>query len=366
MRRPSGPCWYLVVPLACLLAGARAAGEERPVTGTAVPAFRPVDDAVGQFMDTIGCQAATVAISRDGKLLYSRGYGWAEADRQRPTPPDALLRIASVSKPITAAEVKKLIRDGKLSLQTRAFPLLALRSYNGKGGDPRLADITVGQLLEHEGGWDAQKSFDPMFMTRDIEKALHLKTPATPVNVIEYMLARPLQFAPGERSAYSNFGYCVLGRVIEQVTGRPYGDAVRHDLFRPLGIEDIRLGHSAARDRDPREVWYPVADDAFPIEVLDAHGGWVASAPALCRFLDAYWLDGEPRGPGDGGSWTFFGSLPGTTAMARQRPDGINIAVLVNGRRDDSVDSDCKLLLRLVDRAVDRAAPGAPERGGEP
>jgi N-acyl-D-amino-acid deacylase len=358
MRRTSAFGWCLVVPLSCLAAAA-ATAEERPVTGTAVPAFRPLDDAVLRFMDTIHCQAATAAVSRDGKLLHARGYGWRDEGRHQPTPPDALLRIASVSKPITAAEVKTLIREKKLSLETRVFPLLGLRPYNGKEGDARLANVTVGHLLEHKGGWDADKSFDPMFMTGEIAKALRLKGPVTPANVVEYMLAQPLQFAPGERSAYSNFGYCVLGRVIEKVTGRPYGDAVRRDILRPLGVKDIKLGHSAARDRDPREVWYPVADDAFSLEVLDAHGGWIASAPALCRFLDAYWIDGAPRRPGEDGEWTFFGSLPGTTAMVHQRPDGLNIAVLLNGRRDDTLDDDGRLLLESVDRAVDRAANGA-------
>jgi N-acyl-D-amino-acid deacylase len=356
MRQPGGLCWCLVVPLAGLLTAAPAAAREPPVTGAAVPAFRPVDDAVLQFMDTVGCRAATVAVSHDGRLLYSRGYGWRDADRQRPTPPDALMRIASVSKPITAAEVKALVRGGQLSLDTRVFPLMALRPYNGKEGDPRLADVTVGHLLDHKGGWDLGTTFDPMFRTAEIEKALQLTRPARPADVVRYMLAEPIQFAPGERSCYSNFGYCVLGRVIEKVTGRPYGKAVRRDILSPLGVKDIKLGHSAARDREPREVSYPVADDAFSIEVMDAHGGWVASAPALCRFLDAYWLDGEPRGREEGGEFAFFGSLPGTTAMARQRPDGINVAVLLNGRRDDHIEADCQLLQRSVDGALDRAA----------
>jgi N-acyl-D-amino-acid deacylase len=358
MPQPGRFCWSLAVPLACLSFITPAAARERPVTGAAVTAFRPVDDAVLRVMDTVRCQAATAAVSRDGKLLYARGYGWRDADRRDPTPPDALMRIASVSKPLTAAEVKLLVRGGKLSLDTPVFPLLGLRPYNGKEGDPRLGDVTVGHLLEHRGGWDRDTTFDPMFRTGEVEKALHLAGPATPANVVEYMLAQPLQFAPGERSSYSNFGYCVLGRVIEKVTGRPYGDAVRHDVLGPLGIEDVKLGHSAARDRDPREVCYPVADDAFRLEVLDAHGGWVASAPALCRFLDAYRIDGEPRGRGEGGEGAFFGSLPGTTAMVRHRPDGINVAVLLNGRRDDHIDADCDLLRRSVDEALDRAAGG--------
>jgi N-acyl-D-amino-acid deacylase len=344
--------WFVISLAGLCLLACRAAAEERPLTGTPVPAFAPLDRAVLRFMDTVHSQAATVAVSRDGKLLYTRGYGWSDADRKTPTPPDALLRIASVSKPITAAEVGKLVRDDRLTLDTRVFPLLGLEPYNGKEGDPRLGAVTVRHLLEHRGGWDRERSYDPMFRTAAIEKSLRLTGPAKPGDVVRYMLAKPLQFAPGERSAYSNFGYCVLGRVIEKVTGRPYADAVRRDVFRPLGVEDIKPGHSATRDRDPREVWYPVADDAFSLEVMDAHGGWVASAPALCRFLDAYWLSGEPRHDGHG-SLTAFGSLPGTTAMAHQRPDGLNVAVLFNNRRDEHIDADIDLLGRSVDEALD-------------
>ena len=81
-----------------------------------------------------------------------------------------------------------------------------------------------------------------MFITGKIEKALKLTRPVTPVNVIEYMLAQPLQFTPGEKSVYSNFGYCILGRVIEKITGQPYETAVRRDLLQPLGIKDMKLG----------------------------------------------------------------------------------------------------------------------------
>lgn len=338
--------WCFVL-LACFLP-ARSGAEERPITGDAVPAYRPVDEAVLRHMDAIGCRAATVAIARDGKLLYSRGYGWADADRRRPTPPDALLRIASCSKPLTAAEVAKLIRDREVSPDTRVFGLLPLKPYNGKEGDPRLADITVQHLREHKGGWDRQKSFDPVFRTRDIEKALGLKKPATPANVVQYMLAQPLQFDPGSRSAYSNFGYCVLGRVVEHVTGRPYAEAVRRDLLEPLGIRDILPGRSAAGDRDPREVSYPLADDALSVEAMDASGGWVASAPALCRFLEAYWIGGEPRSRGVQEDWMSFGDMPGTSSLIRQRADGINYAVLLNK------EGDAEALRKALDAAIDR------------
>jgi CubicO group peptidase (beta-lactamase class C family) len=348
----------IAVVLSVPLCSTQVGAEERPVSGKKVPGFEPVDKAIHDFMDTIGCQAATVAVSRDGRLVYSRGYGWSDKEKKKRVAPDALMRIASVSKPITAAAVRNAIRANQLSLDTKAFELIAVKAPGGKVADARIGDITVGQLLEHKGGWDREKSFDPMFRTRRIEKELSFTKPARPVNVIEYMLTQPLQFTPGEKTVYSNFGYCVLGRVLEKVMKKPYSECIQQSVCKPLGLKDIKVGSSDSKKRDAREVWYPVADDAFSIEVMDAHGGLIASAPALCQFLQGDWVSGEPRQPGQRQEWTFFGSLPGTTAMVRQRPDGLNIAVLLNGRRDLHLKEDNDALKEAIEKAIDQVGKG--------
>jgi CubicO group peptidase (beta-lactamase class C family) len=354
MKLKSRTGGFAVAALAALLlctAALRAA--ERPVTGKVVPGFAPLDQAVLDFMDRIHCTAATLAVSKDGRLLYARGFGWLDKDRTKAIPPDALMRIASVTKPVTAALVRNAVRARLLRMDSRAFDLIAVKPHGGRLADPRVQSITIGQLLEHKGGWDRDKAFDPMFRTKQIEEELGIHGPARPAHVIAYMLAQPLQFPPGKKSAYSNFGYCVLGRVLETVMKRPYGECVRRGICGPLGIRDMKLGSSDLARRDRREVWYPVADDEFSLEVMDAHGGLIASAPAVCAFLQAYWINGEPRQPGGKGNWWFFGSLRGTTAMARQREDGVNVVVLLNGRREGRDDSDHEALKRVVDRAID-------------
>ncbi len=102
-----------------------------------------------------------------------------------------------------------------------------------------------------------------------------------------------------------------------------------------------------------QEVWY--SDDGragYRIEVLDSHGGVISSAADLCRFMAAYWIGGERRRQKTGGEYMFFGSLPSTTAMARQRGDGVDIAVLFNGRRA-RFKKDYERLEALMDRAAD-------------
>lgn len=327
--------------------------ENRPSSGKKVPGYEPLDKAILKFMDTIDCTAATVAVSSGGQLLYSRGYGWVDRFKKKTLQPDALMRIASVSKPITATAVKNAIRSEKFSLDTKVVDFLGIKPPRGKFPDPRVKIITVEQLLEHKGGWDRDKAFDPAMRLKEIERTLGLPGRVKPIQLVEYMFSQPLQFDPGEKSVYSNFGYLVLGRVLEKSMKKPFIDCVQQSVCKPLGIKDIKQGQSSSLKRDPREVWYPVGDDAFPLEVMDAPGGLIASAPALCQFLQSYWISGEPRLPRDRAHWTFFGSLPGTTAMVRQRTDGINVAILMNGRREQDHKEDNETLKKSIDEALD-------------
>lgn len=339
-----------------------ACAAERPVTGAPVAGYEALDEAVQAFMDLVGCKAGTVAVSRDGALLYSRGFGWRDRRGTEPTAPDAVMRTASVSKPITAAAFCRLFQAGEMSPETPVFPLPGIAPPAWAKPDPRLGQVTVAHLLEHKGGWDRGKSFDPMFMTGRVEKSLRLERPARPEDVVRFMLGQPLQFDPGAESVYSNFGFCVLGRVLEKKLGMPYMACIRTLVLDPASITDIELGRDSALKRGKREVEYPVRDGLFSIEVMDAHGGLTASAPALCRFMDTYWITGFLRNPEEAQEWVFFGSLPGTLSMARQRKDGLNVAALFNGRREGG-NEDLDLLKRTVDAALDGLVHGSPGDG---
>jgi N-acyl-D-amino-acid deacylase len=304
-------------------------------------------------MELARSQAAAVAVSRDGKLLFSRGYGWRDYERREETRPDTIFRIGSIAKPVTAAAVKELIREGKLEPGTRVFDLLKIEAKGRR--DARLSRVTVAHLLEHKGGWDARWSIDPVFHDLKAQCDLKLKRPCTPDDIVRWFLPCPLDFTPGSKTAYSNFGYCVLGRVVEKVTARKYEEAMPDLVLRPWGIEDIRVGRTRPRHRHEREAYYPVSDSVLSLEALDSCAGLTASAPALCEFMDRYWLSGDRREPGTRGAFVFVGSLQGTTAVAAQRPDGVNFAVLFNNRRDRDPEGDQKALLRLgpaIDKAV--------------
>ncbi|MCU0231679.1 MAG: beta-lactamase family protein [Acidobacteria bacterium] len=287
-----------------------------PVTGESVPGLASFDREVLGLMERWGVPGGALAVTKDDRLVYARGFGYADVERGRPVSPDALFRVGSVSKTLTATAILKLVETGKLRLEDRVFPMLPeLTPPAGTRPDPRLARITVRDLLNHSAGWDRLASLDPMFAPRLTAQAVDARVPADARTVIRFMRGRPLEFSPGGRFAYSNFGYALLGRVVERASGVGYEEYVRSEVLAPLGITRMRIGRSRPADRPPEEVRYydapgrsPVRsvfpsdeelvawpDGGFHIEALDSAGGWTASAIDLVRFMTA--VDGLPERP---------------------------------------------------------------------
>jgi CubicO group peptidase (beta-lactamase class C family) len=279
----------------------------------AVPANGPTDRRLAPFDKLMieflqkhpDIPGATIAVAHDGKIVYSRGFGHAEGKMAMPA--NAKMRIASISKPITAVAILQLIERGKLKLDSKVFDVLDLEEPKKGKFDARWRQVTIHQLLQHTGGWDRDKSFDPMFVSGDICAELKVKSPATQWDIIHYMLGKRLDFNPGTRYAYSNFGYCLLGRVIEKVSGLRYEEYVRREVLSPVGARDTHLGRTLRERHLKGEVFYDCGGKhakailgpnigkpvllpygAWSLEALDSHGGWVATAPDLVRFATAF------------------------------------------------------------------------------
>ena len=284
-----------------------------PATGLAVPGMESFDQIVTGLMRKGELPGGAIAVAKNGRLLLARGYGLADVRQKQPVEPNSLFRIASVSKPITAAAILVLVEQGRLDLDAKVVDLLGkIEPLRRRPADPRFGKITIRELLHHTGGFDRDQSFDPMLRAPAVVEALG--TPADRAAIIRFMLGRPLDFDPGSRYAYSNFGYCLLGRVIEATTGRSYEESVRLLVLQPAGIRRMRLARTRLADRAEGEVrYYPAGgskavESVFPdvkakvpspygghyIEAMDAHGGWIASAIDLVRF--ATFLDGSRNG----------------------------------------------------------------------
>jgi CubicO group peptidase (beta-lactamase class C family) len=384
-------------------------------TGRANPQLASFDRLLVGFLSERELPGAALAVARNGRLVYARGYGYADETTKEPVQPNSLFRIASVSKPLTAVAVLQLVERGRLRLEDSVFDVLQLEepAESGVTFDERWRRVTILHLLQHRGGWDRGKSFDPMFRSTTIVKQLRVEPPAKPQDIIRYMLRQPLQFDPGAKYVYSNFGYCLLGRVIEKVSGQSYGQYVRKEVLAPLGIRDMRLGATLLEKRAPGEVKYHVAKDAvgravmgpnlgkmvpwpyggWCLESMDAHGGWLASASDLVRFAGAFndprrckILSGKSialmiaRPPGAAGTedkgkprdayygcgWMVrpvgdssrcniwhAGSLDGTSTLLVNRHDGLTWAVLFNSRKKTDKKEPAAAIDPLLHEAAD-------------
>jgi CubicO group peptidase (beta-lactamase class C family) len=371
------------------------------------------DREVLAFMEPRQIPGGALAVVKDRRLIYAKAYGWADREKKVPARPDSLFRIASISKPITAAAIMQLVEKAKLKLEQPAFGLLG-SDYCPSGNSPldaRIRQTTIRNLLDHTGGWDREKSLDPMFRCKTIAEKQGVPCPPKSRDVICYMLGQKLDFDPGSSYAYSNFGYCVLGRIIEKVTGLPYDRYVKENVLAPLSINRMRLGQSCESVSGEVKYYTPengrvksvFADATVPwpyggfcLEAMDAHGGWLASAvdlarfasglqdPSACPILQSSTLaamyerpappvsrdpDGKPsssyygcgwmvRPVGSKGKANYWhnGSLPGTYTLLVRRSDGLSWTVLFNQRSEDKEQPDS-----AIDPAMHRAADAVVE-----
>ncbi len=271
---------------------------------------------IGSLMKKYDVPGGAVAVTHDGRLVFAKSWGFSDRDAPDLAHPDDLFRVASVSKQLTSAEILALVEQGKLSLDDKAFDLLSdIQPLPNTTKNPQLAQITVRNLLQHTGGWNRGATYDPMFISPTVAAALSEPGPASCTDIIRYMLDKPLTHAPGSTYCYSNFGYCVLGRVIEKVTGQPYDASVKSTILAPATVTRTIQGHTLLPLRADGEVLYytfqgaGLADSVFPtmpgkvpwpyggwnLEAMDSHGAWIASTIDLLRFQTA--IDGRRGTP---------------------------------------------------------------------
>lgn len=334
-----------------------------PVSGEANASYAAVDEAVKAFMAEKGIGAVTLAISQEGKILHDRAFGWADADLKAPLQPGVKMRLASMTKPVVSAAVQTLFAKGKLKAEDLVFQVLELGQYKeAKGCDERWQRITIQHLLDHKGGWDRDKSGDFTNNSTEMCDVFKVKlNELQPEHVMRYGLTRNFDWQPGEQYAYCNYGYVLLVRVIEKVSGQKFTDYLQATVCLEAKAPSFSLSSSDARDRQAGEIWYSyhpeytkkVAPLDFRTEARDGAGVLACTAADYCRFLETYWIKGEPRTRGRF-RYTFSGSHPGVTAICAQRGDGINYAVICNRRGGGSTDWNGELR-KVIDAALDQA-----------
>lgn len=276
------------------MAALLSAAAPLTAAGQTIAPDSSVDGWVEGLMQRYNLPGATVAVALDRSLVYAAGYNLDASAR---------LRIGSVSKVFTALTIEALAQQGRLDLDDPVLSVMA--PVGAEPLDERWRGITIRHLLSHRGGFDpAATGFDPVFPDYHSLEQLGLPLPPSPDDVIRLMMRLPLAFAPGTREAYSNFGYLLLGRVIESVTKTSYAVCVKQTLLADQGITRMELGGALEVDRLAGEPFYqdeagaPLTPSFYPPygqpvprpyggthgSLIESAGGWIAAAPDLVRF----------------------------------------------------------------------------------
>ncbi|PRH83043.1 serine hydrolase [Arenimonas caeni] len=305
-----------------------------------------IEDKARAYMRANDMPGLSIAVMRNDRLVYAAGFGVADKDTGMPVSPRHRFRIASVSKPITHVAVVNLANTTSLDLGDEVFGAGSILggTYATPQDNQDIEDITVDHLIRHRAGFrridkDGNGS-DPMFAYSGTGHA----------GLINWALQNyPLGYTPGTTPAglkgsdmYSNFGYCLLGRVIEARTGKSYEAYVRDTLLKPAGAGDIVIGGDKLADRRPDEVVYygGGAYSSVKPERFDSHGGWIARPIDLLRFmrhtdgiLAPYYHNGE---------------MSGTTASYDVRAGGFGL-VAVSNANNGSTAAMKKMMDEIAD-----------------
>ncbi len=333
-----------------------------------IPALEGMDAKVEAYMRQWALRGVSLSIMKDDSLVYAKGYGWADEEKSVAMSPSAILRVASVSKLITATGIMVLRDRGLINLSDTVFGqrgILKDSSYNSVIRDPNYAKITVEDLLRHKGGFTSYGG-DPMFSTRYLMLQNGLSIPPDAETILRLQLRRRLRFTPGTSQYYSNFGYLLLSLIIEKVSGQDYESFMQENVLRPAGCTDMHIAYNYYDQRYPNETrYYNGADNGLVLEYnnsgnmvdrcyggndirsLSGAGAWVTSTPELARFvasidgrdevpdiisaesvrLMTQWFDEQTYSLGwndtkPDGEWTRTGTFSGTSALVKCYPDG--------------------------------------------
>ena len=282
--------------------------------GKSLPGTEPFDTVISELIAKWDVPGASLAVAKDGKLVLAKGYGVSDKNTNAPVDENTSFRMGSINKTLTSVIVLQLVEQGKVKLDDKAVSYFAkLKIHPRKIEDSRVQDITVRQLLQHTAGFDRDLSGDHFFQPRlrDVSRRQDSE-PVTCEAIIKDALETKLDFTPGQRFAYSNTGYCMLGKIIEAATGKTYAEYTSQNLLQAVIGKDFLAGKSLASI--PSETQYfmfagesnmrgapglsswsvPTPYGSYSIENMDALGAWVSTPSDVLKFFLA--IDGA-RGP---------------------------------------------------------------------
>jgi N-acyl-D-amino-acid deacylase len=345
-----------------------------------------LDPLVLEMLDRYHVPGASLAVVKDGRLVVAKGYGWANVAKQEPVTPRTLFSLASLSKPIGAIAILRLVDMGRLKLDDRVYDVLGRPAPLGSEEIvPRARQITVREILNHSAGW--LRPHDPLAGMDKIARQLHLSKPVPSEAIVRWAFSHPLDFTPGAQQSYSNFSYQLLRHVCQSVNHQPFEQYVRLEILMPLGITDMCLepigpgyakgeahryrtddwkefGGGRAAISPPGGSWLASSVDmARLMAALDSAGNGGLLSPATMHEMlapPAPPLEARPDGSYFGLGWDTVlrtpagirysknGGVAGISTFAEHDPNGVDWVLLMNGASGQKQDP--KALAWIVPR----------------
>jgi CubicO group peptidase (beta-lactamase class C family) len=233
----------------------------------AMAGAQTVDSKMEQYLraaESTGRFHGAVLVSKNGKVLVDKGYGWMNAESKAVANQHTRYQIGSVTKQFTATIILKLAEQGKLTLSDKLeqyFPGLP----NGK-------EITIEHLLTHTSGL-----YNYTNSRKFMDSASHM--PATQAGMLAWFRTFQPDFSPGEKFSYSNTGYMMLGYISEKVSGKSYESLVREMIFRPLGMDQSGFDFTHLVSPDKAKGYYAlVPGQVVPAKIVDSSVSFSAGA----------------------------------------------------------------------------------------
>lgn len=305
---------------------------------------KTLEEHLTHFLQSEKINGAVIAYGAMGSKPTVLAIGYANSPHSMPHREmrvDDQFRLASLAKPITAAAILKLVEEKRISLET---------NVPGAG-----AGITIRHLLQHSGGWDRAISFDPISDPQAIRR-IGITPPYSCEDVAKRM--PPSEFKPGTKYAYSNIGYCWLGKVIEDTSGISYAAYVEHNILLP---RHVSLTYNGQPTVEHSSDW---PNSAY--QALGPGGGWTGTASDYWRFAASDLIDERVTErpiyavPGKNyygfgwrvwpdGTLSHFGAIPGVYSVVIRKDNHVAV-ILFNGRpsNDEKAFQQIRDMVKIV------------------
>lgn len=360
-------------------AGLYAFAPHPPATPKQVNSVTEMESYLGQLVESGSPPGLSVVVIKNGRIVYIRAFGYADAPRGEKSTPDTVYHWWSMTKIPTAIAIMQLQDQGKLNLDDPVIKYLPWFEVNHPSS--KSSPVTIRNLLQHTSG--LPDTMPAMIGWVHYNDAARSQTEIVKSHLTEF---NTLKFEPGEKAVYSNFNYMVLGAIIESVSGQPYEAYITNNILEPLGMSQTNFVYTPAMVKHEAAGTLPLVHFYTPLlpTLLDTNAlvrerqgkllwlnrvyidatpstGLIGSAPDVARLMMAYLnrgiLDGKrilnpesvstltETAPIDGHGLGWFvsevngshflvhaGGGPGFATIMRLYPDrGFGIVILANG-----------------------------------